>query len=107
MCSVFSGTGFLEEHSIVFCFSLTFSSFTAVSVTVSAEATELLVALSFGDDRGDDEGKLCGDDEGMICEDDEGKLCGDDEGLLCGDDEGLLMCYVEMMRASCVEMMKA
>ena len=57
---------------------------------MSAEATELLVALSFGDDRGDDEGKLCGDDESMICEDDEGKLCGDDEGLLCEDDEGKL-----------------
>ena len=78
----------MEEHSIVFCFSLTFSSFTAVSVTVSAEATELLVALSFGDDKGGDEGKLCGDDEE------------DEEGMLCGDDR-------EMTRASNVEMMRA
>lgn len=59
----------MEEHSIVFCFSLTFT-----AVSVSTEATKLLVALSFGDDKGDDEGKLCGDDKSMPCGDDEGKL---------------------------------
>ena len=45
-----------------------------MAVSVSTEATELLVALSFGDDKGDDEGKLCGDDKSMPCGDDEGKL---------------------------------